>query len=244
MVSSIIPGTTGANALAVDPRYTRPQTAPRPQNENAAAGDRVDLGGTAAWSAARESVRAGLAQLQTAIAAGHDAFGLLATVSGLAQSGDQAGFDAALSAFKDRVQQAISQGASILAGDSVSVQAEPGAPDLVIPGLDLRLQDTPGETIALTNGMSVDDPNVQRAAQRSLDALQAGMDRLLDASRALDAHQGFIGAAQGAVGGVRTDLDADAARLLALQVRQGLDGNRGAAIANVEPAAVLSLFKV
>ncbi|MEJ0059510.1 MAG: hypothetical protein WDM79_08050 [Terricaulis sp.] len=74
--------------------------------------------------------------------------------------------------------------------------------------------------------------------------MQQGLERLSEALRALEAHQGFLGAAQGAANAnVRTDLDADAARLLALQVRQGLDAAGGAAIANVEPQAVLALFR-
>ena len=67
------------------------------------------------------------------------------------------------------------------------------------------------------------------------------MSRLLDSARALEAHQGFLNAAAGA-SGVRHELDTDGARLLALQVRQGLEGT-GAPIADVEPQAVLSLFR-
>ena len=67
------------------------------------------------------------------------------------------------------------------------------------------------------------------------------MTRLLDSVRALEAHQGFLGAAEAA--NVRGDLDADTARLLALQVRQGLEKTGGVAIANAEPQAVLALFK-
>jgi hypothetical protein len=42
---------------------------------------------------------------------------------------------------------------------------------------------------------------------------------------------------------VRRDLDTDAARLLALQVRQGLEKTGASPIANVEPQAVLTLFR-
>jgi hypothetical protein len=42
---------------------------------------------------------------------------------------------------------------------------------------------------------------------------------------------------------VRHDLDADGARLLALQVRQGLEGVGSAPIANADPQSVLSLFR-
>jgi hypothetical protein len=88
----------------------------------------------------------------------------------------------------------------------------------------------------------VDDEGLPTAVQKSLEKLQEAMTRLLDAMRALEAHQGFLGAAEGAAN-VRSDLDADSARLLALQVRQGLEAAGSASIANVEPQAVLSLFR-
>jgi hypothetical protein len=70
------------------------------------------------------------------------------------------------------------------------------------------------------------------------------MSRLLDAAYSLEAHQGFLSAAAGATASVRHDLDADGARLLALQARQGLQALSGATpIANAEPQAVLSLFR-
>jgi len=78
--------------------------------------------------------------------------------------------------------------------------------------------------------------------QRSLEKLQEEMSRLLEQVRALEAHQGFLGAAESAAA-VRGDLNADTARLLALQVRQGLQAAGAPSIANVEPQAVLSLFR-
>ena len=115
------------------------------------------------------------------------------------------------------------------------MQAEPGSPDVVVQGLDARLKDAPGDgdAIAIARGASLSDPGLADAAQRSLDSVQGGMDRFLTAARALDAHQGFLGAVAGAVAGVRSDLDADSARLTALQVRQGLDAIGGGSIANV-----------
>jgi hypothetical protein len=68
------------------------------------------------------------------------------------------------------------------------------------------------------------------------------MGRLLDSARALEAHQGFLGAAEGAAG-MGAALDADGARLMALQVRQSLEALGAASIANVEPQAVLALFR-
>jgi len=250
MVSSIVPGTTSATALGVEPRYTRAQTGAPAQtaNDSVAQGDRVDVSDAAAWRASSESVSAGLAQLNEALSAGRDVYGLLNNVASLAQNPDASPADLAdlLGQVQQRVNGAISQGASILTGADISVQAEPGAPPVTVQGLDLRLSDNPGANavIAVSSDADLSDPQaLGQAAQRSLTSLQSGMERLTESARALEAHQGFLGAVAGSIGGVRGDLDADSARLLALQVRQGLDAAGGASIANVEPQAVLSLFR-
>jgi len=110
--------------------------------------------------------------------------------------------------------------------------------------VDLRLKSEPGVTdvIGVSLEAQLDDAGLGQAVQRSLDTLQDSMNRLIDSARALEAHQGFLGAAEGAMG-VRNDLDAESARLLALQVRQGLQSLGGASIANAEPQAVLTLFR-
>jgi hypothetical protein len=178
-------------------------------------------------------------QVHQALAVGHDAQAMLMSVQSIARGeGAQADLDALLSGYGQRVDAAIAQGARVAAGEDVAVQAEPDAPPVTIAGVDLRL----GRGAILVGlGARADDSGLANAAQRSLEALQDAMTRLLDHARALEAHQGFLGAAAGAAG-VRHDLDTDAARLLALQVRQGLEG-AGAPIANVEPQAVLSLFR-
>lgn len=240
MVTSIVPGTTGAGALGVDTRVARP--APQAQRrEDAASGDRVELT-SAALTAARDSVRDGLMQVHQALALGHDAQAMLVKAQALAlDPGAQAALDALLSGYQQRVDAAVAQGARVAAGEDISIQAEPNAPPVIVAGVDLRLGDGQG-VIAVPRGARIEDGGLAQAAQRSLETLQVAMGRLLDSARALEAHQGFLGAAAGATG-VRHDLDADAARLLALQVRQGLEG-AGASIANVEPQAVLSLFRV
>jgi len=237
MVSSILPGATGAAALGVDSRFARTNVTPQ-RREDAALGDRVELTG-ASLSAAGESVRAGIAQLHEALSAGHDAQALLVQVQGLARNGgSQAELDAALTAYTARVEAALQRGASIVGGQDVAVSAEPGAAPLTISGVDLRLG---GDVIAVGADAQIDDPTLAQTAQKSLETLQDAMSKLLDSARALEAHQGFLGAAE-RVAGVR-DMDADGARLLALQVRQGLEAVGAAPIANVEPQAVLSLFR-
>jgi hypothetical protein len=234
MVSSIVPGATGANALGVDTRFARPAQPQR--REDASDGDKIELTG-AAIGAARDSVRAGMAQVHEALAAGHDAQAMLVKVQSLAKSGDQAGLSDTLLGFSQRINAAVDRGARVLAGEDVVVQAEPGAAAVTIPGADLRLG---SDVILVSADAMADDAALSQAAQRSMENLQAAMGRLVDSARGLEAHQGFLGAAEI---GARGDFDADGARLLALQVRQGLEAVGSAPIANAEPQAVLSLFR-
>ncbi|MBL8543634.1 MAG: hypothetical protein JNJ63_07465 [Hyphomonadaceae bacterium] len=238
MVTSIVPGAAGANAFAVENRFARPngQSA---QTREGAAGDRVELSG-ASLSLSRQSVERGLAELQETLALGRDAQALLVKAQELAQSGgSQADLDALLQAYQQRIDAANAQGMKLANGDAISVQAEPGAAGVTIAGADLRLG---GGIVGIEEGAQVSDPDLAPTAQRSLEALQDAMTRLSESARALEAHKGFLGAME-KVSGVRTDLDADGARLMALQVRQGLEQSGGLAIANAEPQAVLSLFR-
>jgi len=239
MVSSILPGTTGAGALGVDTRTLRPMTpAQQRRDEPNVQGDRVELS-AASLAAARESVRAGVAEVHEALALGHEAQAMLVKVQALAKSGDQGDLDATLAQYAAKLDAAEARGARVAAGQEVAVQAEPGGAPVTIPGVDLRLG---GAVIAVAAGAQAADAGLAALAQRSLDALQGEMSKLLESARALEAHQGFLGAAELALG-VRGDLDADSARLLALQVRQGLQAAGATSIANAEPQAVLSLFR-
>ena len=247
MVSSIQPGAIGPSGVGADQRAVRAAEA-RPQSrEDRPLGDRVEVSG-ASLAAARESVRAGVAQIQHALAVGHDAQVMLVRTQELARSGGadaQGELDAALAMFAKRLDAAVAQGARLLTGEDVQVQAEPGSTPVTIPGVDLQIKRVPSakDVIGVPAGARVDDAELSHAAQRSLEALQTSMGRLVESARALEAHQGFLGAAQSAAAGVRHDLDADSARLLALQVRQGLQAAGGAPIANAEPQAVLALFR-
>jgi hypothetical protein len=245
MVSSIVPGTTGAGALGVDTRYARaPQTAVEQQREHAANTDRVEL--SAAYvSAARESVREGIAHLQEALTLGREAMSMLLKVQSIARGeGSQADLDGVLNGFAHRLEAAVARGERLAAGESIAVHAEPGSPPVVIGGVDLSLKASPNanDVIVVPAEPHANDPSLAQLAQSSLDRLQEAMSRLADAMRALEAHQGFLSAVETAAG-VRRDLDTDGARLLALQVRQGLEAEGAPGIANVEPQAVLTLFR-
>lgn len=248
MVSNINPTTTGAGALGVDRHYVRDQArdAASFRKDGAGAADRVEIGDAASWAAARESVRNGLGQVHQALAIGADAQAMLVQVLQIArEGGGQDQLDAVLSAFAARVDAALDGGAKLVAGSAISVQAEPGVEAVSVPGVDLQLKDDPqpGDVLQISKSSSVSDADLVKTVQASLDALQKAMESLLDAARSLEAHQGFLGAVSSA--NVANDLDADGARLLALQVRQGLEAAGGAAsVANAEPQAVLSLFRV
>ncbi len=244
MVSSIVPGASGATALGVDTRYTRPPQTAGEQRESAANSDRVELS-PGSLATARESVREGIGHLQDALALGREAMSMLLKAQAVARGeGAQADLDAALKGFSERLEAAVARGARLAAGEDVAVHAEPGSPPVVIGGVDLRLKAAPdaGDVISVPAQARADDAALAGMAQRSLDKLQEAMSRLVDSMRALEAHQGFLGAIENAAG-VRRDLDTDGARLLALQVRQGLEATGAPAIANAEPQAVLTLFR-
>jgi hypothetical protein len=241
MVSSIVPGATSAGALAVDQRLSRTPAQGGAVRDNSGAGqDRVELSGPAALATSRESVANGLAQVQQALSVARDAQTMLLKVQTIATdpNSDQADLGAALQDYASRYS-AAAQSNVLINGQALSVNAEPGSPPLTISGADLSLS---GGVLGISSNAAADDGALSIAAQDSLDRLQGVMERLGDASGALQAHQGFLGAAQNAISGV-TDLNADAARLMALQVRQGLEAVGNRPIANVEPQAVLALFR-
>jgi len=243
MVSSINPNTSGIATLGTDARYAKTQSPLQQQQREAVQGDRVELT-QSSLNAARESVREGLMQVHQALALGHDAQAMLVKAQSLARTGGegaQTELSTLLSGFAQRVDAAIANGARLVSGESVNVQAEPGGAPVSVAGFDMRLGAEGG--VGVATDAQVADPALPQAAQRALESLQEAMSQLLDSARALEAHQGFLGAAQ-STSAVRHDLDADGARLLALQVRQGLEAAPSVAIANAEPQAVLSLFRV
>ncbi|HRP10626.1 MAG TPA: hypothetical protein PLK37_06305 [Terricaulis sp.] len=245
MVSSIVPGAIGsAGALGVDSRLTRsPGQAQAANGEAARSGDRVEVGGAASWSAARESVKSGLSQVHQALAAGHEAQSMLAQAQALARSGGtQEDLATLMRNYEERLSAILGSSGGVAAGDDIAIFAEPGAAPVVVQGADMRLKADPQESdvLALSAQAKITDADLNQALQRSFEKLQGAMDKLFASARSLEAHQGFLNAAE-AAHAANADLDADAARLVALQVAQGLAA--GGAIANVEPQAVLALFK-
>lgn len=74
-------------------------------------------------------------------------------------------------------------------------------------------------------------------------ALAERLSQMRSQSEQIQAHLGVVGQLHSALaGGQAADLDADGARLQALQVQQALSG-QGAGVANQAPQALLSLFR-
>src|SRR5262249_36536991 len=162
---------------------------------------------------ARDSIAQGLNQITSALQFGADAQQLLSKIQELSRDHAQAPDAAegelreALDAFARRVDAAISQGVSAIAGQSINVQAEPGAAMVSIQGVDLRLGDASGDIFKFSlNATFGSDPSaLANGAQRSSEALQSAMARLGEAGRALESHAGFVGAAADVAAGVRGD---------------------------------------
>lgn len=223
MVASITPNTTGAGALGVETRMARPQLT-LPQKPQSQAADEASVSeAAAAWRAAQASVSDGLAALDLALAAGREALLRLNEAGEAARHGGDV--NAALAAYAATLDKAQS---ALLTGQSLQIDAEPGASPLVVEGLDAHALAPRG----------ADPAEIARAAQDGAAQLQQHLLRFEAAARGLEAHAGVLSAA----GEARRDVDADGARLLALQVRQEL-GASALAIANAQPASVLALFR-
>lgn len=238
MVASITPGATGANALGVDTRSaetrsTRSQLT-LPQRPSAA-NDSVSVSDAAnSWRSARDSVQSGLAALDLALAVGREALQRLIEITDAARAGE--GAQDALDAYRKTIEAAPSP---VLAGEDLVIQAEPNGAPITVAGADI----SPAGVRLPVDASSVSGAALARTAQDAINLVQAHLSRLDAAARGLEAHVAFIGAAESAVG-ARNDVDADGARLLALQVRQGLEAVGSTPIANAQPQAVLSLFRV
>jgi hypothetical protein len=244
-------GAAGLSSLGADPR-SRATLSLLNTQADAASSDTVNLSDGALWGAAAASVREGLNQLNKSIDAGENMEGLLRDLQSAAKtygddpSSGREAIDQILAKLQSAAGDAEAQGARMVRGQSISVTAEPGAAPITIPGLDLQVRNAPssGDLIQVPASGDIDAAALQSQAKASLDNLRAQLSRLGDARNALDQHSSLLSAASGsATSGVQTDLDAEGARLLALQVRQGLSQSNATSIVNVEPGAVLSLFR-
>lgn len=256
MVSSVqpipyAPPSAAANsnrAVGADPSTRTPQ-----RTDHIEASYRGDISG------AREALSGAGANLDLALAAGREAAKLVSQMRDLARaavSGDDATraaasekFAALLDQYGQTVNGAIAGGAGVLAGEAVTVSVDPDAPPVTVQGYDLRLKDQPGaeDVLRLSSSSTLSNPTAAadgaRDAEASLARLDTALSRLSGASHRLASHDTFLATLDGAVAAnVSTDLDAEGARLTALQVRQSLAG-ANVAIANSAPSGLLALFR-
>jgi hypothetical protein len=190
------------------------------------------------WRGERDAARKGLSVLALSAAAGRQAGALLDEIAAAAQAGQSETVQALSERLRIGVQSAIAGGASLLSGQALRLQgADAGAS---VDGLDLQFSAPPASVLQTPDGaLAVGD-----AAAQSAREARAFADQWEAAQRRLSAHEGVLSAAA-KLGDGRSvrDLDADGARLMALQVRQSLSEAGGLPIANGDPRAILALFK-
>ena len=210
----------------------------------------IDLSGlsTSGPGGAGAGFAGGASLADAAVASGSIIEGLLAqmrdaavsasdpSVGGDARAALNAGFQSGLSQIQAAISAAGVDGANLIDGSASGGQAADG-----LSGFDL----TPGgPLIGLSAGASLSDP---ASAASLADQLQTALGNVGQAVGALtdqsDALQGgFISAMQATSPGFDPGLDADGARLAALQIQQQLSAG-GGAIGNQNASAILSLFR-
>ena len=226
------------------------------QARNSGPVDRVDVGASDI-AASRAILAEAAGSLDLALASGREAAGVVAQMRDLARAaagGDDAAgiadqsFKALLQRYSQIINGAIEGGSDILAGQAMTLDVDPDAPPVTVQGYDMRLKANPGaeDVLRLSSSSTLSDSSSAIAAARDADASLARIDtalsRLSGASQKLAAHDGFLATLDATLAkNVDIDLDADGARLTALQVRQTLAGSN-ASIANSAPGALLSLF--
>lgn len=159
-------------------------------------------------------------------------------------------FRTAVQSLAQRIEREIAGGATLLAGQALEVRADPDSDAAVdIAGVDLRLKETPADSdiVSLARGASIATPEgaaaAAKAATASLTRLDGQLRRLEGDGARLGQHDAVLGALDAALAqNVKPDLDADAARLLALQVRQDLSQG-SSPIANARPSSLLAYFR-
>jgi hypothetical protein len=190
------------------------------------------------WRGAREAARSGLASLSVSAAAGREASALLDQIAAAAEAGRGDEVASLVERLRIGVQSAISGGANLLSGQALRIDGEGGG--ATVEGLDLRFVPPPEGALETAEGARA----VGAAASQVARDARSFVSQWEGAYRRLSAHEGVLAAAaKFGEGLIAQDLDADGARLMALQVRQGLAEANGLAIANSDPSSILALFK-
>ncbi|MEJ0023007.1 MAG: hypothetical protein WDN76_05890 [Alphaproteobacteria bacterium] len=147
--------------------------------------------------------------LDLALATGREAANIVSQMRDLARAaanGDDAAragadqtFKALLQRYDQVVSGAVDAGATVLAGQNISLDVDPDAPPITVQGVDMRLKADPGaeDVLRLSSSASLADPTSAASAARDADSSLARIDialsRLSGASQKLTAHDGFLG---------------------------------------------------
>jgi flagellin-like hook-associated protein FlgL len=172
-----------------------------------------------------------LAQMRDAAASAADP-----SVNGDARAALNAGFQSGLSQIQAAVAAAGVDGVNLIDGGASSGQAPAG-----LAAFDL----TPsGSLIGLPAGASLSDPAAAASLAAQLNKALGSVGQAVSAlgDQADDLQSGFVSAMQSGSSSFDPALDADGARLAALQIQQQLSGG-GGSIGNQAPAAILALFR-
>ena len=207
-------------------------------------------------SAVRQSLGRAMSIADVSLAAGDQVVGLLGQIrqiaAGAKEGGDAGASSAAFLEHLDAIEAVVSNaafdGVNLLAGAAGDVRLAGGdddAPQGLLSSADMTLG---GPNITLTRGMGLSTPAqidaVLGAADGSMANALSAFSRMQDEAGRIHDHDELISRADftSATGAALGDVDAESARLRALQVRQGLAGD-GVAIAQSSAALTLALFK-
>jgi len=239
-----------ANAGAATGTQTSPAAAASPNNPSAAI---LDVSNSAASVGAQTSgLITSSSASDAAVSAGGAIEGLLAqmrqdavsaadpTLSSDARAALNTGFQADLATISSTVAGASVDGVNLIDGSTAA-----GA---TVSGADLSVG---GPLIGLSSDSSLSDPASAAAIADQLGSavgnVGQAVGQIAAQGQALQAHLSLVAQAglalqPGLAGAVNTGLDADGARLAALQVSQQLSASTGS-IASQAPQAILALFR-
>lgn len=224
MVSIVPTGSSSIGATGL-PGTVRPDAREKSSSTSDSATPAVieDASSESAWRIARQNAADALKLLDLAVSFGQSALDFARQGAAAARDGDGAALSAATEKLRAALADADVAGVGLLSGEDYTAALEPGGAALTIEGVDF-------------SALLLSDSENFGAAQSALSQWTTIAGRL-------ETHSALLGVVeQGVASSVRQDLDADAARLLALQVKQGLSAT-GASLINAKPSSVLSLFR-
>lgn len=170
-----------------------------------------------------------LAALDRAVAAGRNAGPILAEAEEIVRAGALA---PEIEELMRRYDAALDEGGPLLKGNSIFATIDPRTPAVEIEGIDVSRAAPVGEGV-----------DALKALQTLRGKLDGALSALSEQGGRLGAHGGLVELLSAQLrSAVSIDLDAEEARLTALQVGQSLAESAYPA-ANAAPHAILSLFR-